>query len=412
MGPAMMSPSDLYELSRIAVQSLARRPVRSALTILGLTIGVCTLIAMMAFGEGAKRAVLDQFSGLGTNIVRVTPVREDLAAVGVVPQPLTEDDSLALRREIADAIRVVPTVRTRRTFSTSTGTAYAGFLAASTPEDFTIHHRGLDFGGAFDRSDSELRTKVCVIGRTPALALFGTTRVVGRSVTIDERLTCSVIGVLSEKGLSTSGKDLDDTVIVPLSTYESYFGITTGYTEIEVEAASEEDLASIRADANRIVHRTHGILEGMPDDFRVTSPMDAVDAARAASDTIARLLAVLAIVSLMVGGIGIMNIQLVSVAERTAEIGMRASIGASPAQILVQFLVESIVLSGIGVGLGVFIGVSLASIGAHLMHWDRGVTLAQVALATTFGMSVGVAFGYLPARRAAELDPIDALRRD
>jgi len=407
-----VKPSDLLELCRIALQSLARRPVRSALTILGLTIGVSTLIAMMAFGEGAKRAVVEQFSGLGTNIVRVLPQTESGSSRATTPKPLDAEDLEALEQEIPDAIRVAPSVRGRATISTTSGAALPTWLHGTTPDNFRMHHRDVAIGGAFDDQDQASRAKVCVLGMTVALFLFGGESAVGHLATIEDRITCTVIGVLQEKGLSTSGRDQDDIVLIPLSTYETYLGVRNGFSEIEIETASERDLAGVRRDAAAIIRRTHAITGDLPDDFRVASPIDAVEAVRAASNTIAGLLAVLAVVSLIVGGIGIMNIQLVSVAERTAEIGMRSSIGASPFQILAQFLVESVVLSSIGVLLGVAIGVGLAVVGAHFMHWHQSVTLAQVALASTFGMSVGVAFGYLPAKRAAELDPIDALRRE
>ncbi len=279
------------------------------------------------------------------------------------------------------------------------------------PTYLAIHSWDVAAGGNFDASDMAESAKVCLLGKTNAKELFGEKDPLGETVTLAGLLTCRVIGVLSEKGYSTNAADIDDIVLVPVTTYNTYLTDRPTYAYLEVEPLSKGLLESARAEITDILRRAHDIEPGDPDDFSVSSPLEVIRAADRTARILGTLLAAIAAVSLLVGGIGIMNIQLVSVAERTEEIGVRAAIGASPAQILTQFLIEALILTLLGTLVGVTLGIGVASLVAQNMGWPRVISPSGVLFSAGFGIAVGVLFGYLPARRAALLDPIHALRR-
>ncbi|MFO0697506.1 MAG: ABC transporter permease, partial [Polyangiales bacterium] len=377
---------DVGDIVRMALVALLRSPVRSGfLTVLGLAIGVSAFIAMTSFGEGAKRSVVGQFAGMGVHIVRIqsqvgTPMVGSKAA-----RPLTAVDVETIARDVPTARRVVPSIQGRVMASTAT-VAYATRLYGTTPDYFGLHLWSTSAGGAFDEGDLVQRGKVCVIGTTPATMIFGSRNPLGETLSLDDRVTCNVIGVLESKGLSTGGRDLDDLIVIPLTTYEAYIGAPDGYSDIEVEARSAESLETVRIESGDVIRRTHLLKDSDPNDFRISSPTEAVKAAENISSIITRLLAAIAAVSLIVGGIGIMNIQLVSVAERTREIGTRAAIGASPDQIMLQFLAEALVLSSVGALIGIAVGVGAAIGVAQAMHWERAIDPLGVVGAAAFGL--------------------------
>lgn len=402
---------DLGETVRIALAALARSPLRSGLTILGLSIGVGAYIAMTSFGQGAKRSVVSQFAALGVNVVRIQSLVRDPGAGPKPPRPLVRSDVDALRRDLTTAGRIVPNAHVTLPAAAG-GTSYSTMVVGTTPDYFDVRRWEVQFGGRFAEDDLTERAKVCVIGATPAREIFGGNEPLGATVALGDALTCNVVGVLAPKGLSTGGRDLDDLIVVPMTTFEAYIGLETGYAEIEIEALTPALMPTMRDEATWVLRGTHRIPGYDPDDFRVSSPSEAIRAAEGVSNILTRLLAAIAAVSLLVGGIGIMNIQLVSVAERTREIGIRAAIGASPRQILLQFLAEALALSSAGALVGVVAGVLGALLVGEQMHWERSLDIPGVLTAAAFGVSTGVIFGFTPARRAAQLDPIEALRHE
>lgn len=406
-----MAPAESLEVVRMALATLRRSPMRSALTILGLSIGVGAFIAMTSFGQGARRSVVGRFAELGTNLVKVDTLYREAAPGPDPARPLTADDLRYLRRDLTSASHIVPSSRARVP-ARARGRMIATSLVGTTTDYFTIHGWVASDGGFFDATDEMQRNKTCVVGRTVAQALFEDSRAVGTELSLGDALSCTIVGILASKGMSTSGRDLDDLVVVPVSTYEAYIGLPDGYATIEVEARSAALVGTLRDEVRQVLLRAHEIDEGGAPDFRVTSPTEAIRAADKVSTILANLLAIIAAISLVVGGIGIMNIQLVAVAERTREIGIRSALGASPSQILSQFLAESIVLSSIGAGLGIAIGVGSSFIVAESMHWSNAVDRRGVLIAAVFGIGAGVVFGYVPARRASELEPVDALRHE
>ncbi|MCB9653638.1 MAG: ABC transporter permease [Deltaproteobacteria bacterium] len=398
------------ELVRMALKSLAGNLLRTGLTVLGLMIGVAAFIAMVSFGQGARSSVLGQFEKLGVNMISVS--RTGARPGGRPPSPLTDQDVDALLAESEIFELAVPVV-SMGTYVTWEGRQHVTTIRATGLGFAQINDWSSTSGGMFDALDVSQRAKVCVLGATPAKMLFGALDPVGEVIEVHGVLRCRVIGVLAPKGVATSGRDLDDIIVMPGSTFFAHIaGTPPEYWSMDIRPQSgvSRDVAqSVIVDTLR---HTHGLEPGTDNDFNVKSNDDAIKVAREVSVILTRLLAGIAAVSLLVGGIGIMNIQLVSVAERTQEIGIRAAIGASPAQIMRQFLVEAVVLAMVGTLLGAILGAGISLAVAYAMHWPVAVPAGAMIAATVFGAGVGVFFGFLPARRAAQLDPIVALRRE
>ena len=393
-----------------AVRTVIRNPGRSTLTMLGLAIGVAAFIAMVSFGTGARTAVMQQFEILGTRVafIRSHMGRRDF---GASPKPLTDADVEALKREAMAVERVVP--RTTEVHAVrSTNATYSTEVTGTMPGFIKIREWPILTGGMFDDTDVQHRAKVAVVGVTVARELFGQADPIGQTVTIGSNLPSKIIGVLAPKGQATSGRDIDDVLLIPATTFAAFLGMPTGYHELQLQVRDIGMLESAMLEVVPIMRRSHRLSEAEPNDFRTASPVQAAAAAKFVSNILTGLLMGIAAVSLLVGGIGVMNIQLVSVAERTKEIGIRSAIGASPRQILVQFLSEAVVLSFTGSLAGVLLGWLASSLVAQTMGWSGSLPVLTMIGAGVFGTSVGVAFGYLPARRAAQLEPIEALRHE
>jgi len=399
------------EAVQMALRVVRRSPGRSALTVLGLAIGVGAFIAMVSFGEGARRSVVSQFEALGVHLLKVGTVSGIGQARGSPAQPLTDADIVAIRRQATTVADVIPVAR--RNLDVGWGSAISWTSVYGTlPAFVTMHQWTFESGGMFSETDDKQRGRVCVLGASPAQKLFGERDALGETITIGGKLPCRVIGVLAQKGHSTSGSDLDDLILLPVTTFTSQLGAGSGYTNIEIAPSSPELLDITKVEITDILRRSHGIESSDFDDFSVSSPAEVVRAADRTSRILGGLLQIIAAVSLLVGGIGIMNIQLVSVAERTREIGIRSAIGASGRQILVLFLSEAMVLSFVGALFGIAIGLAVATGVASWMGWPRIISASGVATSAGFGIAVGLIFGYLPAKRAATLDPIQALRHE
>jgi putative ABC transport system permease protein len=404
-----MFSSDTFASS---LRSVLRHPGRTIMTIIGLTIGVGAFIAMVSFGEGARRAVIAQFEALGVNLLRVTSVPGVRQPRGRKTQPLTDRDLAAIRREATSVATVIPVYKTSTTIGYQ-GAKQLTQVQGTTPRYTVVHYWLFSSGGMFNDMDVEQRSKVCVLGSTPASKLFSAKEdPLGATIRVATKLSCRVIGVLAPKGAGTSGADLDDLVLIPSTTYSTYVARRPNYASIEIEPLEPGLLEVARTEVTNALRRTHGLQKGDFDDFSVSSPAEVVRAVQKTSGILGALLQGIAAVSLLVGGIGIMNIQLVSVAERTKEIGIRSAIGGAPRQILLQFLSEALVLSLLGAGLGVALGLTAAAVVAGFMGWTRVISPEGAILSALFGIAVGVVFGFLPARRAADLDPVEALRHE
>jgi len=378
--------------------------------MLGIVIGVGAVIIMVAVGQGAQRGIANQINALGTNLLVVTAGASNTSGVSQGAQAfnrLTIDDAEKLKREGTLFAGVTPVVVTR-----------VQVLAGGTNWRTTINGVSTDFqivrdwqtssGDFFTDNDLRGMRKVAVIGQTVADNLFPGVDPVGSQIQIRNE-PFDIVGVLAKKGQNAVGQDQDDIVIIPYTTAQTRLSGSTRIFQILVSATSQQDIAAAQQEVTAIMHESHKIGDG-DDDFTVRNQTEIANAAQGTTKIMTWLLASIASVSLIVGGIGIMNIMLVSVTERTREIGIRMAIGARGSDVLTQFLVESIVMSVLGGAVGLVVGVGGASLVARFTGWSTEVPIAAIALAIGFSAAVGVFFGFYPAKKAAALDPIQALR--
>jgi putative ABC transport system permease protein len=403
-------------LLRIALRALAVNKLRSALTMLGIVIGVGAVIVMIAVGAGAQRRVEEQIRALGSNLLLVMPGSTTAGGVRLgfgSGSTLTEDDVVAINREIPEAL-AAPALRGSAQVVWGNSN-WSTQVFGVTPEYLDVRQWPLAGGRSFEPAEMAAAAKVCLIGATVAKQLFGSSDPLDQSIRI-KRVPFTVIGVLDVKGQSLMGTDQDDLVLVPIKTARSRVLGTASAARnrtvgtIWVKAADGVGTKVVEEHVRSLLRQRHRIQPGADDDFSLRNLAEVMAAQEASSRVLALLLAAVASVSLLVGGIGIMNIMLVSVTERTREIGLRMAVGARTRDILGQFLVEAVTLSLIGGLAGVAIGIGASVAIAELAGWRIVLSPEAVGLAVAFAFVIGVFFGFYPARKAARLNPVEALR--
>jgi putative ABC transport system permease protein len=405
----------LWMVLRVALRALTRNKVRSFLTMLGVVIGVGAVIALVAAGEGARAQVVSQFESLGSNLLTVSPFTSFSFSRGGLQTSSTEltmADAEAIEALATSVALVAPSYSGNGTM-TYAGETTSANITGVTAEYAAVNNWQLARGRFISAADDDNLAMVAVLGRSTVEDLFGSETVnpVGEIVRIN-RQNYAVIGVLESKG-STGPMNQDNAVMIPLRTAQLKLGGagTKEVSSISVQVRSAEEMDLAQAQLTAILRARHGLETGVQDDFRVQNQEDIVSSVTETSGTFTTLLASIAAISLLVGGIGIMNIMLVSVTERTREVGLRKAVGAKRGDILLQFLAEAVVLSGIGGLIGVIFGTVAAQIITPMLGGTQAlVTGESVILAVTVSLAIGVFFGLYPANRAARLNPIDALR--
>ena len=403
---------DLLSILRIAMRALARNKMRSALTMLGIIIGVGAVIAMVGVGQGASQQVQNQISAMGSNMLFVssgTVNRGGLRLGWGQTKTLVYDDMKAITQQ-------APAVKEAAPGSSTTAQVVFGGdnwftnIQGTEPQYFDIRSWPMQEGVAFTEGDVTSAADVAVIGNTVRQNLFGAEDPVGQTVRISN-LPFKVVGVLSAKGQSAAmGQDQDDVIFVPITTLQKKLTGEPWLRYIVVSAVSKDATYAAQEEITAILRDRHRIRPGQDDDFMVRNLADVAQLADQSSRVMTMLLASIAGVSLIVGGIGIMNIMLVSVTERTREIGVRMAIGATEEDVQRQFLIEAVVLSLMGGAAGIFFGIGSSLIISKLLGWAVLVSPLAIVTAVVFSAGVGVFFGFYPARKAARLDPIEALR--
>ncbi|MFZ6181003.1 ABC transporter permease [Nannocystis pusilla] len=406
---------NLFSTFRVAVLALLLNKMRSFLTVLGIIIGVGSVIAMVAIGEGAKAEVQRAFDKMGTNLLVIRSGSAQTSGVrgGAGSQPtLLWTDVDAIRKETLYVTKVAPSLR-QSVQILGEGKNWTTSAEGTTPEYFEIRNWTFQYGGPFNEQDVTTKAKVAVLGGTVVDNLFGNgADAVGSTVRINN-VPFEVIGVLARKGQAATGQDADDVVMVPAGTFAAKVqGGLRQYLggSIYVGAATPEDTRRAQNEITTLLRARHKLRDDEADDFTVSSLAEAASARQEGTETMTRLLAGIALVSLLVGGIGIMNIMLVSVTERTREIGLRMAIGARPGDILIQFVIEAVVLASVGGLLGVGLGFGVATYLSSEFGWATKIDPQIVALALGSSALVGIGFGLYPAHKASRLDPIQALR--
>jgi putative ABC transport system permease protein len=396
---------------RVAVRAMRANPLRALLTALGVIIGVGSVVTMVAIGQGARQATTEQVQALGSNLLTVFAGTPSVGGVARAEpsQSLTLEDAEAIRARVPGVIGVSAELQRQAQVLYRSENTFTRILGV-TPEYETVRNVRAARGSYFTDEEMRTRARVALLGQTVATRLFGEGDPVGAQVRI-RGVTFTVIGVLEAKGAATFF-DRDDIVVVPITTAQRRLFGTRSVGSIQVQAASEAQMPAVAAALAELMRTRHRLAPGQADDFTIRSQADILQTLTGVAQTMTALLGGIAAVSLIVGGIGIMNIMLVSVTERTREIGIRKAVGARRRDILMQFLVESVALSVGGGVLGVGLGVLATRLVAQFAGWATLLAPQAILLAFAFALAVGVFFGLYPAQRAARLDPIQALRHE
>ena len=402
-----MNYSNLF---KIAVRALIRNKLRAILTMLGIVIGVASVIAMLAIGEGSKQSIREKMSSMGTNMIIIMPITNGGLNIGAKSLlSMKYSDVESLRNEAVNLSSVSPEVRVNVEViygNENTQTTIHGV----SEEYFTIRKLEIKSGRLFNSGEIRSMSKVCLLGQTAVDNLFGEgADPVGMNIRI-KKVPFQVIGVVKKKGENDMGLDLDDCIIAPYTTVQRRIAAIDYINGIYASAISGEKSAAAIRETEEILRRTHKIKESEENNFAAMSQSQLIETVSSITEIMTYLLGAIAGISLLVGGIGIMNIMFVSVTERTREIGLRMSIGGRGADILKQFLVESMLLSLSGGAIGVLFGYLIAQVAGTLMGSSVVITTQSVVLAFTVCFVIGVFFGWYPARKASNLNPIDALR--
>ncbi len=432
---------DLQAILRIAMRALARNKMRSALTMLGIVIGVAAVIAMIGVAQGANQQVQDQIASMGSNLLFIASGSHQAGAVRMgwgQTRTLTHEDEVAIEQQVPTVAAVAAGASTRAQVVAG-GNNWGTNITGTEPAYFSIRNWDFAGGGPFTTEDVQLARNVAVLGQTVVQNLFpdnpdpvGQTILIGGATTgmatpgsaaaassstnaaagggLSPNLPFTVVGVLQAKGQSGMGQDQDDVVFIPYTTLQKKITGQDWLNYIVASAVSKDATATAQEQITSLLHQRHRIPPGQPDDFMVRSLADVAELANTAGQIMTWLLGSIASVSLLVGGIGIMNIMLVSVTERTREIGIRMAVGATDEDVQRQFLLESILLSIVGGVVGIALGLGISYLVAALTHWQAANSAEAIVLAVAFSAAIGIFFGYYPAHKAARMDPIEALR--
>ena len=400
-----------WESVIIAFEGLKANKLRSILTMLGIIIGVAAVVAIVSLGNGVKNQIEDSIAGLGSNLLIVTPGSVSPTGVRLAAgsiNSLTYKDSQAVVREIDGIAYVAPSVS--GSFQIVYGNQnWTTTVEGVTPEYLFVRNYELSSGVFISNQENITRARVAVIGQTIAKNLFGDIEPVGKTIRV-KNAPFTVVGVLAEKGQSGGGQDQDDIIFVPLFTAQERMLGITHIRRINIQVADANKMNQVQNDIGTLLRSRHKIKSDMPDDFTVRNLSAVMETASNTTTALTLLLGVIASISLLVGGIGIMNIMLVSVTERTREIGTRKALGATYNNILLQFLIESIVIGITGGIIGVIVGI-FGSYGiSYFAGWNTVVSIPSVVIAMSFSVAIGLIFGIYPARKAALLQPTEALR--
>jgi len=403
----------LWLLVPLAFKALRRNVMRTILTMLGIVIGVSAVICTVAIGDGAASKIQDAIASVGANVIWVEAGGANVGGVRTgsgQTKSLTLDDMHAIKEHVRLIAYASPMVDTRVQLVYGNQN-WNSTVRGVSPEYLSVKAWPMLKGGMFDDSDVERIAPVCVLGQTIVDQLFGDREPIGETIRVKGE-PCKVLGVLGVKGQSATGQDQDDTFFMPYTTVMKKIKGQYWLDDIMMSAVSASDIPVAEEQIGDLLRVRHRLSNGKPDDFNLRHPTEIAEAIAASARTMELLLACVASVSLLVGGVGIMNIMLVSVTERTREIGLRMAIGARGRDVLRQFLLEALVLGLAGGLIGLALGVGASQAIADVFQWPTRVSQTAIAMAVGFSAAIGVFFGYYPARRAARLDPIEALRHE